>query len=100
MLTEYAENPPESIQAIIPELLGTEVSETPKAFPANDLYPYTHQLISLVMLLCLGVVSYLVLKREILIHRKVERGLAAKKKMQQKAVFDKDAKNKAQSKYL
>jgi len=100
MFTGYAENPPVSCQEIFPELLGTELSEVPEAFPANDLYPYTHQLVSLVMLLCLGIVSYLVLKREILIHRKVERGLAAKKKMQQKAVFDKDAKNKAQSKYL
>ena len=100
LLSSHASNPPAFPQQNFVELLNTQLTVTPEAFPANDLYPYTHQLVSLVMLLCLGVVSYLVLKREILIHRKVERGLAAKKKMQQKAVFDKDAKNKAQSKYL
>ncbi len=98
--SSYATNPPRTSQALFAELLNTKLKEIPEAFPANDLYPYTHQLVSLVMLLALGVVSYLVLKREILIHRKVERGIAKKKKMEQKTVFDKDAKNKAQSKYL
>jgi hypothetical protein len=60
-------------------LLNGEISAIPSAFPANNLYPHTHSLVALIMLLALGVVSYLVLKREILIFRKVKSGLIKKK---------------------
>ena len=62
-------------------LLNGDISAIPSTFPANDLYPHIHSFLALIMLLTLGVVSYFVLKREILVFRKVKSGLIKKKVM-------------------
>ena len=62
-------------------LLNGDISAIPSTFPANDLYPHIHSFLALIMLLALGVVSYFVLKREILVFRKVKSGLIKKKVM-------------------
>jgi len=65
--------------------LGSEIIPPGNPFPLDDLYPYTHQLSTICIFFPLAIVSYLVIKRELISHRNIKKDLAIKRTFKKKA---------------
>jgi hypothetical protein len=66
-------------------ILAAEQVPPGNPFPLDDLYPYTHQLSTICIFIPLAVVSYLVIKRELISHRNIKKDLAIKRTFKKKA---------------
>ena len=75
---------PDPSEALL-SILGAEQVSPGNPFPLDDLYPYTHQLSTIAIFIPLAVVSYLVIKRELISHRNIKKDLAIKRTFKKKA---------------
>jgi len=82
IMAEYGniEEHSEGLAAIV----GTEIVPPGNPFPLDDLYPYTHQLTTIGIFFPLAIVSYLVIKRELISHRYIKKDLAIKRTFKKK----------------
>ena len=65
-------------------ILGGSIVAPGNPFPVDDLYPYTHQLTTIAIFFPLAIVSYLVIKRELISHRNIKKDLAIKRTFKKK----------------
>lgn len=84
MIDRYADEVDDPSEALL-SIFDAEQVPPGNPFPLDDLYPYTHQLSTIAIFIPLGVVSYLVIKRELISHRNIKKDLAIKRTFKKKA---------------